>query len=95
MTNLRCEMFGFFKKNKKKKEEKNIPDLFDLNDVPIFEGDIVESLRYGLGKCKVINLEGKIHYESLENGKQVIWLKMVDAITEKQKVKKIVEDQSS
>ena len=83
-------MFGFFKR-KKKEEEKPSPQLIDLNNNPLQEGDIVESLRYELGKCKIIKVEDKFYYESIESGKRVIWVKMIDASNDLQKVKKIIE----
>ena len=56
-------MFGLFKK---KPKEKTAPQLFDINGVPIQEGDTVVSQRYGLGPSKVI-LEGlEWFYESIE-----------------------------
>ena len=43
-----------------------------------------------MGKCKIIKKEdGHYYYESLETGDQVIWVKMIDAATDLQKVKKI------
>jgi len=76
-------MFGLFKK---KPKVKKLPKLLDLNSNPINEGDIVTSLRYDLGECKVV-LEGLIYYyESLESGERVSYARMVDAITENQKV---------
>jgi hypothetical protein len=81
-------MFGLFKKNEKKKHQ---PILADLNNQPLQEGDIVESLRYGLGKCRIIMGEKGLAYESLENGKQVSWHLMVDAATDLQKVRKITQ----
>ncbi|WPP53242.1 hypothetical protein [Catalinimonas niigatensis] len=81
-------MFGLFKKNDKKKHQ---PILADLNNQPLIEGDIVESLRYGLGKCRIIMGEKGLVYESIENGKQVSWHLMVDAATDLQKVKKITQ----
>ncbi|MEM1136957.1 MAG: hypothetical protein AAGI07_14050 [Bacteroidota bacterium] len=83
-------MFGLFKRNNKK-DEKPIPQLIDLNNNILQEGDIVESFRYELGKCKVIKIDDKYYYESLETGKQVIWVKMIDASNDLQKVKKIIE----
>lgn len=80
-------MFGWFKKNKK--EAKHQPVLADLNQQPLKEGDIVQSLRYDLGKCRVIYAEKGLTYESMETGKQVSWHLMVDAATDLQKVKKL------
>lgn len=82
-------MFGLFKKNSKK-ENKQQPILADLNQEPLQEGDIVQALRYDLGKCRVIYAEKGLTYESMENGKQVSWHLMVDAATDLQKVKKII-----
>ena len=78
-------MFGLFKK----KKTTNIPVLADLNNEPLQEGDVVESLRYDLGKCRVIRTEKGLSYESLENGKEVSWHLMVDASTDLQKVRKL------
>lgn len=77
-------MFGLFKK---KPKEKQPPQLLDLNSKPIKEGDIVTSMRYDLGKCRVM-LEGlEYFYESIDKpGEKVSYIRMVDAITENQKV---------
>ena len=76
-------MFGLFKK---KHKEKQPPKLLDLNGNPIVEGSIVTSLRYDLGDCKV-ELEGLDYfYVSIEKGERVSYVRMVDAITENQKV---------
>jgi len=77
-------MFGLFKK----KKTTHTPILADLNNNPISEGDTVQSLRYDLGKCRVIATDKGLAYESLENGKQVGWHLMVDASTDLQKVRK-------
>ena len=81
-------MFGLFKRNKSKKIA--MPELVDLNNNSIQEGDLVTALRYELGICKVIILDGKYIYESEGDGKQVSWVKMIDASTDRQKVEKIV-----
>lgn len=79
-------MFGIFKKKDKKPQ---LPQLNDLNNKPLAVGDLVEALRYDLGKCKLL-LEGNMfYYQSLETNKKVSWLKMIDASTDCQKVKKI------
>lgn len=78
-------MFGLFKKKEKKDE---LPQLLDLNNNPLVEGDIVEALRYELGKCKLLLVDEQYVYESISTGKQVSWLKMIDASTDNQKVKK-------
>ncbi|MDX1629245.1 MAG: hypothetical protein R3345_11135 [Fulvivirga sp.] len=79
-------MFGLFKK---KKDKNSLPELNDLNNMPLKEGDIVEALRYNLGKCKLAIEDNSYFYISLDNGKKVSWLKMIDASTDNQKVKKI------
>lgn len=82
-------MFGLFKS---KKATTHVPVLADLNNEPLGEGDLVQSLRYDLGKCRVIQTEKGLAYESMENGKQVSWHLMVDASTDLQKVRKISEE---
>jgi hypothetical protein len=76
-------MFGLFKK---KPKEKQPPKLLDLNGNPIVEGSIVTSLRYDLGDCKVELVELEYFYVSIEKGERVSYARMVDAITENQKV---------
>lgn len=79
----------FFKKNGQKDKKKALPPLVDLDQNPLQEGDVVEALRYDLGKSKIV-VEGEmIYYESLESGERVSWVKMIDAATEFQKVKKV------
>lgn len=79
-------MFGIFKKKDKKPQP---PQLTDLNNNELIAGDVVEALRYDLGTCKII-LEGNTYYyQPLDGGKKVSWLKMIDASTDCQKVKKI------
>lgn len=76
-------MFGLFKK---KPKEPTPPKLLDLNNNPIVEGSVVKSLRYELGEC-VVELEGlEYFYVSKASGKRVSYTRMVDAITENQKV---------
>ena len=73
-------MFGLFKKKKKL-------ELFDLDGNPLSEGDIVENFRYDLGECRLIKTEEGFEYESLADGRRVSWLRMIDAATERQKVR--------
>ena len=80
-------MFGLFKKQEKQKQ----PNLSDLDDKPLQPGDLVMSLRYDLGKCKIVEEDGAYFYQSLESGEKVSWLKMIDAATENQKVRKLDE----
>jgi hypothetical protein len=84
-------MFNFFRK--KKTEEVQAPTLIlaDINQFPLQEGDIVEALRYDLGRCRFIKLDKGYAYESLVTGEKVSYVRMVDAITQLQKVKKVME----
>lgn len=75
-------MFGIFKKKKKELV------LFDLEGNPLADGDIVLSLRYDMGECKLVKTENGFEYHSLEGDARMTWLKMIDAATERQKVKK-------
>ena len=79
-------MFNFLKKSKKKSKN---PYMVDLEGRPLQEGDEVESLRYDLGKCVLIKEEETFYYESLETGEKISWIKMIDAATEFQKVRKL------
>lgn len=82
-------MFGLFKK---KPKEKQPPKLLDLNGSPIVEGSVVKSLRYELGEC-VVELDGlEYFYVSRKDGQRISYTKMVDAITEQQKVLLISSD---
>ena len=79
-------MFGIFKKKKKELV------LFDLDGNALAEGDIVVSLRYDMGECKLVKTEIGFEYQSLEKDIQMTWLKMIDAATERQKVRKKIAD---
>ena len=82
-------MFGIFKK---KPQEKQPPSLLDLNGNPIVEGATVKALRYELGECDVI-LEGlEYFYVSKTSGEKVSYARMIDAITENQKVLLVVNE---
>lgn len=78
-------MFSFFKKKKEPKR----PPLVDLNQVPLQDGDLVECLRYEMGLSKVIATAEGVDYESVATGKRESWVRMIDASTECQKVKKV------
>jgi len=52
-------------------------------------GDKVESLRYDLGVCTLIESENGFEYESESTGQKVSYTKMIDAVTTHQKVKKL------
>ena len=81
-------MFNIFKKKSKFDGSSNLR-MADLDQNPLKPGDLVDALRYDLGKSRVIETEKGLAYESLETGKVVTWHLMVDAATELQKVKKI------
>ena len=83
-------MFGLFKKNKK--DKKSLPALIDLDNNVLTVGDLVISHRYDLGRCRIIEAENGIEYESLESGERVSWIRMIDASTERQKVNKILKE---
>ena len=80
-------MFSLFKSKKPGKEKSG--ELFDLDHRPIREGDIVLSLRYDMGECRVLRTETGIEYESLSTGQRKSWIYMIDAATELQKVRKL------
>lgn len=78
-------MFRLFGKKKK------VITLYDFDGNALKEGDLVESLRYDMGECKLTFTEGVFEYEATKTGKKVNWLKMIDASTERQKVRIIEE----
>ncbi len=76
-------VFDLFKKKKKKVQ------LKDLNGNQLIAGDKVESLRYDLGICIIIETENGFEYESQSTGQKVHYARMIDAATTFQKVKKL------
>jgi hypothetical protein len=82
-------MFDFLKR-KERNNGTSSPQMADLDRNPLKPGDVVDALRYGLGRSKVIETEKGLAYESIETGKIVTWHLMVDAATELQKVRKVV-----
>lgn len=81
-------MFNFFRKRAKTGKSSDLK-MEDLDRIPLKPGDIVDALRYDLGRSRVIETEKGLAYESMETGKVVTWHLMVDAATELQKVRKI------
>ena len=75
-------MFGLFKKKKKE------ITLFDLEGNALEDGDLVLSLRYDIGECKLVKTVNGFEYQSVESDAKKSWLKMIDAATERQKVRK-------
>ena len=82
-------MYNLFKSKKARDNHQSRPQLLDLDKNPLSAGDKVKSLRYDLGLCKLILEEDTFYYESLESGEKVSWVRMIDAATEMQKVKKV------
>jgi len=80
-------MFGLFKKSRKKK--KPVAQLIDLDGNSLQVGDTVLSYRYELGNCVLVDGENGIEYESVSSKKRVNWTLMIDAATERQKVRKL------
>jgi len=78
-------MFGFFKKKKKELI------LLDLEGNLLADGDIVESLRYDMGESKLVKTDSGFEYQATASDKKVSWLKMIDAATERQKVRKLLD----
>ncbi len=78
-------VFGFSKKRK----EKDKLQMVDLDGNQLKEGDEVISYRYELGRCVITKTGNEYFYESLESHEIVSWLRMVDAVTKRQKVSKI------
>lgn len=74
---------------KKKKSTKSEVNFADLDGVPLEVGDRVLSLRYELGECIIINTDAGLAYESVEKKTVVSWLKMVEAASKNQKVRKL------
>ena len=83
-------MFGLFKKRGKKKKARV---LADLDGNALIAGDHVVSMRYELGDCMILETEKGLVYESIKTGAQVSWVKMIDASTDRQKVKKINKEE--
>lgn len=88
-------MFAFLKrllaKLRRPETTGNRPVLEDLDQRPLAPGDRVKSLRYDLGVCQVVTTEKGLTYRSEEDGREVSWHLMVDASTDRQKVRKIID----
>ncbi len=78
-------MAGLFRK----KSTKGKVQFVDLEGQALKEGDTVMSLRYDLGKCRIINTDEGMAYESIASGEKVLYVKMIDAATGYQKVKRL------
>jgi hypothetical protein len=73
----------------RRKKKDTIPPMLDLDGKTLKEGDFVDCLRYDMGKCQLVKTEKGFLYESLDDGKRVSWVKMIDAATKNQKVRKL------
>jgi len=83
-------MFKFFRRNGNgKQSQAQSIKLVDIEGTPLTGGDLVMSLRYDLGTCRLVQIEKGYEYESLSSGEKVSYLRMVDAATTFQKVRKI------
>ena len=82
-------MFGLF--NRKKTDKKLKLQLVDLEGEPLSIGDKVLSYRYELGECILVEGENGIEYESIASKLRKNWTLMIDAATERQKVKKLFD----
>jgi len=78
-------MAGLFSK----KSRKGKVQFVDLEGQTLKEGDTVMSLRYDLGESRVITTDEGMAYESLASGEKVSYVKMIDAATGYQKVKRL------
>ncbi|MCF8381616.1 MAG: hypothetical protein K9H49_18730 [Bacteroidales bacterium] len=74
---------------KRKKSTKSEVKFADIDGLPLEAGDRVLSLRYDLGECIIINTEEGLAYESVEKKTVVSWVKMVEAASKNQKVRKL------
>lgn len=81
-------MFKFFKKGK---ESGQALQMADIDGKPLKEGDLVESLRYDMGQCRLVQTPQGMVYRSVDSVREIHWSKMVDAATKNQKVRKITE----
>lgn len=73
----------------KRKSAKGSIQFVDFEGQPLKEGDTVLSYRYDLGECRILKSGEGLIYEALTDGRQVSYVKMIDAATGYQKVKKL------
>ena len=72
-----------------RKKSKSGLQFADLEGQALKAGDHVMSLRYDLGECRILNTDSGMAYESLATGEQISYVKMIDAATGYQKVKRL------
>ena len=73
----------------KHKKGKSKIQFVDLEGQPLKAGDNVMSHRYDMGECRIVETETGLAYQSLATGQQVSYVKMIDAATGYQKVKRL------
>jgi hypothetical protein len=73
----------------KRKKGKSKIQFNDLEGQALKAGDHVMSHRYDMGECRIVETETGLAYESLATGQQVSYVKMIDAATGYQKVKRL------
>ena len=73
----------------KRKKGKSKIQFNDLEGQALKAGDHVMSFRYDMGECRIVETETGLAYESLATGQQVSYVKMIDAATGYQKVKRL------
>ncbi|MCK4853204.1 MAG: hypothetical protein KAT31_03055 [Bacteroidales bacterium] len=73
----------------KRKKGKSKIQITDLEGQPLKIGDHVMSHRYDLGECRIVDTDSGMAYESLATGQQVSYVRMIDAATGYQKVKRL------
>ena len=78
-------MSGLFNRKSRKSKQQFV----DLEGQSLKVGDTVMSLRYDLGESRIVQTDQGLAYESLATGQQVSYIRMIDAATGYQKVKKL------
>ena len=73
----------------KRKKGKSKIQFTDLEGQALKAGDHVMSHRYDMGECRIVETDTGLAYESLATGQQVSYVKMIDAATGSQKVKRL------
>ena len=72
-----------------RKKGKSKIQFTDLEGQALKAGDHVMSHRYDMGECRIVETDTGLAYESLATGQQVSYVKMIDAATGYQKVKRL------
>lgn len=83
-------MWNLFRKKRENRRQGADALLFvDIYGESLAEGDLVEALRYNLGDSRIVQGEAGWEYESVETGERVSYLRMIDAATKQQKVRRL------